>query len=610
MLADKVAAGELPPVDERLPENPFVIEGLDGVGNYGGAWRMAKKGQADGFARGQVLGRGLLNINQDLILHDYLAEAHEVSDDATVWTFHLRKGTKWSDGAPMTSEDFRFWYEDLILNREYTTAHPKWLASIVDGEVTPAEFSAPDDHTLVYTFAKPNGLLSLKGGIVRGIPAAPAHFLKPFHADYGDKAEIDAWVAGNDSWDDRTHLLADKDNANLTIDRPTHEPWLNQAVWSEEIVTLKRNPYFWEVDTAGNQLPYIDKLQYRDFTDNEVAIMRAVNGEIDCQVRHVGGFANYTVLKEGEATGDYTVLEFPCPWTDAIHFNMTTKDQRLRELFRERDFRVAASLCANREEMIELLYDGFGTPRQHVPPKESPFYSEKLANAYIDYDPDQANALLDGLGYTERDGEGYRLWQDGSGDRIAFTCLGGSSDASPFQLMMVDYLKAIGVQMNYRGVDRSLSIEMHQSNEVEVTTSQFARNLVPLADPQPWTKYTNINDRPWCNAWTAWYMDPTHPIAEKPPDGHWIWDIWAAWEAIQETADEAKHLEEWDKIMDIWVREMPSPAFQGDMPRLCPTKNGFKGIRGGYWWDCCITVYEHIIDNATWYWDEPDKHTI
>jgi len=193
VFADMVAKGELPPVDERLPENPCVAVGLDGIGNYGGGWRLNKKGQADGYARGQVLQRGLLKFNQDLNLITLVAESYEGSEDGTEWTFHLRKGMKWSDGAPFTAEDFRFWYEDLILNREYTVAHPKWLASIINGEVVPAEFSAPDDYTIKYTFAAPSGLFNYLGNIVNNVgTAVPAHFLKPFHPDYGDQAEIDA----------------------------------------------------------------------------------------------------------------------------------------------------------------------------------------------------------------------------------------------------------------------------------------------------------------------------------------------------------------------------------------------------------------------------------
>jgi peptide/nickel transport system substrate-binding protein len=611
MLAELVAKGELPPVEERLPENPFVITGLDGIGNYGGGWRLNKKGQADQTAMWQVVERALLEINQDLQMYARLGESWEVNADATEWTFYLRKGTKWSDGAPFTAEDFRFWYEDLVLNKEYTPAASKVWSSLVDGQLVPCTFSAPDDFTIKYTFAKPKALLTYDGSLINGLGnAVPAHYLKPFHIAYGDKAEIDKLIAANTSWDNWTQVVQDMNNGLLHPERPVTNGWKHDNVWSDEIVTLSRNPYYWTVDGEGNQLPYIDKLQFRDFTDTQVAVMRVVNGEIDCQARHVFGFENYTVFKENEALGDYTIQLWRGTRVECMHFNMTTKNQRLRELFFERDFRVAMSLAINRDEMRELLIDGFGTNMQYAPPADSPFYYEKLSKAYLDYDVDQANALIDGLGYTERDAEGYRLFKDGSGERISITAIGGSTETSPLMLMLIDYFKAVGLALNYRGMDRALSIEMHQSNEVEMTAGQADRNLIPLADPQVWIKHTNIDDRPWCNAWTAWYMDPTNPIAEKPPEGHWIWDIWGAWEELQQTVDQEKQKELFWKILEIWSEELPSVGLYGDLPILIPVKNGFKGIHEGYGWDCCSTDYEHVIDNSTWYWDEPEKHTV
>ncbi|RIK39789.1 MAG: hypothetical protein DCC55_17000 [Chloroflexi bacterium] len=605
MLAERVARGELPPVDERLPENPLVIEGLDGIGNYGGLWRMGFSGQADGTAAGQVVNRGLLSIDHNLEVVPMLAESWEVSDDATEFTFHLRRGIRWSDGEPLDAEDVLFWYYDIIRHQDLTPAVPEWLTSVVDGERVPVEVTAPDAYTIKFTFASPNSLFYLSGGIVLNIPASPKHYMSQFHADYADEAELEQTVAaaGADNW---AALFQDKENARLNPDRPTHSPWVQTNAWDSELVTFERNPYFWTVDPVGNQLPYIDRLNFRLFQDPDVYALWAVNGEIDCQARHVRT-SDLTVLKEGEARGDYTVQFWRWTAVLGIHFNMTAKEPRLRELFQARDFRIAVSLGVDRDEINELVYNGLGTFMQYGPPADSPLHYPKLSEAYLDYDPDQANALLDGLGYTERDSEGYRLWNDGSGERIRWTMLGGAQ-ASDEALMVLDDLKALGFEVNYRGVDRSLSIASHQSNDVECTMGFMDRNLVPLADPQIWIKHTNINDRPWANAWTAWRIDPNHPIAERPPDDHWIWDIWNLWDQIRLTADESARNDLFFQILDIWAEELPSVGFLGEVPRLVVVKNGFKGIHAGYPWDCCSTIYEHIIDNATWYWDDPDSH--
>ncbi|MBV7332273.1 ABC transporter substrate-binding protein [Chloroflexi bacterium TSY] len=607
MLAEMVQNGELPPVDERLPGNPLVLEGLDGTGNYGGLWRAGFRGQADHFAIRQVTIRGLLSVNQELTVNPMVAESWEVSDDATQYTFHLREGMKWSDGEPFTSADFVYWFEEEIKNETLPPTFPGWLTSPVDGEDVPVELSAPDATTVVFKFGGPNALFHMEGGIILDVPVRPAHYMKQFHPDHTeDTAALDQAIADAnlDSW---TELYADmRSDRNENPEVPMIRPWLQENSFTEEILTLRRNPYFWAVDTVGNQLPYIDRLSFRLFNDADVHALRLVNGEIDCQSRHVRN-SDLTVLKENEEKGDYKVQFWRWTAVFGIHFNMTTNDERRRELFQERDFRIAISLGVDRDAINELVFDGLGTSMQYGPPAESPLHYPKLSNAYLDFDPDQANALLDGLGHTDRDDEGYRLWSDGSGDRVSWTMLGGAEVADQTQ-MLIDFFKELGLQVNYRGVDRSLSIELHQSNDVECTSGFMDRNLIPLADPQIWVKHRNINDRPWANAWTAWKLDPTNPIAQEPPEGHWIWDIWGLWDEIRATAGEENQIELFKQILEIWSEELPSVGFFGELPRLVVVKNGFKGIQAGNPWDCCRGVYEHIIDNATWYWDEPEKH--
>jgi len=606
VLADLVARGELPAVDERLPENPFVIEGLDGIGNYGGTWRRAHAGTSVRLSYQNL--RGILNFNHEMVLHPYLAESWSVSEDGTEYTFKLRKGVRWSDGAPMTAEDFRYYYEDEILHEGLTPIVPEWLASVIEGERVPLTFSAPDDFRVAYKFPEPKGLFYVQGAIIIGAPASPAHYMKQFHADYADEAELDKMVAGNESWDDWTQMYLDMNSYLKNIDRPIFFPWVPKTEQNAGFHIAERNPYFWEVDTAGNQLPYFDRTTSRSFTGSDVAIMWAVNGELDLQAAGLSAFENYTVYKENEEKGDYWtgVVEYPVTW--CALFNLTSKDARLRWLFNERDFRIAMSLCVDRDEMRELLFDGFCTNQQYVPSKASPFYYPKLANAYVEYDPDKANELLDGLGLTERDGEGYRLWNDGSGERVSFINISYFSDtAGPKEMMLTDYYRAVGIQMLYKGVDRSLSKQMILANELDMETHENGRALVPQAQIT-WTKHVGTQERPWCAAWTLWYVDHDDPNGEEPPDGHWIWDIWAAWEELQKTVGEENQKEVFWKILDIWAEELPCVGYFGNFPRLIPVKNGLKGWRDGIPYDCCATCYEYIIDDATWYWDDPQKH--
>ncbi len=252
MLAELVKQGELPPVDERLPENPLVVEGLDGIGNYGGTWRMGFSGQADHFAARQATVRGLLSVNQTLNVIPMMAEAWEISDDATEYTFHLRRGLKWSDGEPLDSSDFVFWFEEEIKNETLTPTMPDWLTSSVEGQNVPVEMSAPDAHTVKFKFASPNALFHLEGGIVLDLPVRPAHYMRQFHGGHtDDPAALDQAIkdAGLDSWEELYQEKRSDQNQNPEV--PLFRPWLQNNDWTEELVTFRRNPYFWAVDPEG-----------------------------------------------------------------------------------------------------------------------------------------------------------------------------------------------------------------------------------------------------------------------------------------------------------------------------------------------------------------------
>ncbi|MDE0078806.1 MAG: ABC transporter substrate-binding protein, partial [Caldilineaceae bacterium] len=195
-LAEMVANGELPPVDERVPVNPLVLEGLDGIGNYGGLWRAGFRGQADHFALNQVIIRGILSINQELTINPMIADSWSVSDDATEYVFNLREGMKWSSGEPFTSADFVFWFEEEMKNETLTPVFPGWLTSPADGENVPVEMTAPDDTTVVFKFAGPNALFHLEGGVVLSCPVRSAAYMSQFHPDHtDDQAALDQKIA-------------------------------------------------------------------------------------------------------------------------------------------------------------------------------------------------------------------------------------------------------------------------------------------------------------------------------------------------------------------------------------------------------------------------------
>ncbi len=610
MLADLVAQGKLPPLDERIPKNPFVPVAIDGIGKFGGTMRKSFSGQFDTSVIYKIVDKGMVELNHEFVWRPCVAESYSVNDDATEYVFHLREGMKWSDGEPITTEDYRFYFEDWQSNRDLNPVQAEALCSVVEGERVPAVFAAPDDFTVSYTFVQPKGLFLLTSEIREGPPFIAAHYYKKFHIAYTDKAELDK-IAKELNVEGWVALFDLKIDYLQQVDAPLHMPWIPKNPFVDEFVVYERNPYYWEVDAEGNQLPYIDKVTFRLFKDPQVNMMWAMNGELDCLARALLNTPeDLSVLKQNETTGDYTLMLWKDAGPSGVYFNLTAKEPRVRELFQARDFRIAISHAANRDQMRQQLLNGAGRNTQASPPPTTPYYCAKLAEAYLEYDPDKANALLDGLGYTERDSDGYRLWKDGSGERLSFVNYKNGTTQSPEELLLTDNFKAVGLDMLFKGVDRSLSKEAWWSNEAQMCVEGERSSLVPLASMFIWVT-GNTGKRAWANCWATWRAEPNNPIAEKPPEGHWIWNIWSAWEELQRTTGDEAQKQVLFKILDIWATELPAVGLITDYPVPIVVKNGLKGLTGtdGFPWDNGPTRYEYMVDPATWYWEEPAKHT-
>jgi peptide/nickel transport system substrate-binding protein len=370
---------------------------------------------------------------------------------------------------------------------------------------------------------------------------------------------------------------------------------------------MERNPYFFAVDAEGNQLPYIDKVTHRLFETPDVFNLWIVNGEIDFQNRHVQ-IGNFTLYKENEENGDYQVFIGTSAGHNAIQLNQTTKNERLRSFFQNRDVRIALSLAVDREAINELVYDGLLTPRQYSPLSASPQASEEQANAFIAYDPDQANALLDAAEYSERDSEGFRLWNDGSGEAISFIIEGTAEPGSPDEdaaQQVVRYYADIGVKAAWKSVERSLYEEHWRANEIEAAWWGGDRTVVPIAAPMIFLG--TMLDRPWAVAWGTWRDDPDNPVAEEPPADHWIRTIWSLWDQIAVEPDEAARNALFQQILDIWAQELPMVGYLGETPALIIVKNGFRNYLPGFPIDD-TTGDEHLLNTETYFWEDPEAH--
>ncbi len=381
MLAEKVAAGELPPVAERLPENPRVISlpGSD-IGTYGGDFRDPFVG--DSYWSSQMIfwtvWKGLVSWTPDY--SDWtpnIAESVDASPDAKSYTFHLRKGLKWSDGVDFTADDVIFYIEDILGNSELNGG------SFPDGFLKPGT-EAPtvtktDDYTFTITFDVPYGMFLLNMCTYDGwtMVAAPKHYLSQFHDKYNHDG-IPALIEQTEGASDWVSLFqahsavgpgTDAAVVSRDVNYPTMFPW----VYTEPLGTgtqfvAERNPYYYWVDTAGNQLPYIDRIVGSVYQDDQTMLVDVLAGKFDTMANSTD--EQRSLFYENQATSGLAIYPTKSEGggTVSINFNETNPD--LGAIFSEKDFRIGMSYAIDRQEVIDIVYFGQGEPRQVSPVAE------------------------------------------------------------------------------------------------------------------------------------------------------------------------------------------------------------------------------------------------
>jgi len=372
MLAAKVRAGELPPLEQRLPENPLVVEPVDRIGTYGGEWRTMLVGLTDtAWIGGAIDHETLLSWDRGFTgkVLPNLAEAFEANAEGTVFTLRLRAGVRWSDGEPFTTEDIRFAYEDVLSNREISPVHPDWLCAGGKAGNTPATLEISDERTLRFVFTEPNGLflhyLVLGGDLLK----YPRHYLQQFHKKYEPEVEARAKDDGFATWVEMFHSKAEKWQQ---VGVPVLTPWMTERPLGEgsgSRFVVVRNPYYWKVDPDGSQLPYLDRVVFEVVSNQEVMVLKITSGEVDMHARHVMSPRNKPIFARSRERGDYQFLDVRT--TDfnemGLYLNLTHPDPALREVFQNKQFRIALSHAINREELIDAVFQRQGEPWQIGP---------------------------------------------------------------------------------------------------------------------------------------------------------------------------------------------------------------------------------------------------
>jgi peptide/nickel transport system substrate-binding protein len=414
MLADWVASGDLPPVEERLPmrEDIQVIEPVDGIGEYGGIWYNLSWGPDISDIR-LILYDPPIRWKPDYTGYEPgLLKSWEVSDDGTQITWHFRRGVRWSDGMPFTTDDVRFWWEDFATNADYKTASvPSW-GYRSDG--TPMEITFPDDYTMVMTWDTPH--YTTVFAIAQGFwpweeMMKPRHYLERSHPTYTEGTTYEDLESADKWWE--------------TPGYPTLYAWHVEWIKPGERTVLVRNPYYWKVDVAGNQLPYIDRLDVTIVPNEEARLLEASQGKCTACFRALGDPNDIPFLREQAEARGYHLHPgavngaggWPC-WLVNQDFDDQSMGnwEEIRDLLRDKRFRQALSYAMNRQRIIDVAWDGIGTPQQgtispqawHFASPEGQRVYREWASAYVEHDPDLANRLLDQAGLMDADGDGLR----------------------------------------------------------------------------------------------------------------------------------------------------------------------------------------------------------
>ncbi len=513
ILAAQVSAGTLPSIEHRLPTNPVVVTPQDQIGTYGGVLRGALTGVADHWGYDTIVRTSLVEwAPGEARIVPALAESWDVSEDGLTYTFHLREGLRWSDGEAFTADDLEFYYDAIATNESLTPNFPQWLTTGGD----PVVISKVDDQTVNFTFTSPAAVLLETMAFVLGLTAiTPKHYLSQFHPDFVAQAELDekTAAAGFDNWFQLFHA---RNNLYLNPDRPVMSAWQVTQAFPETRMVAERNPYYWKVDTEGNQLPYIDRIENDLLADAKVITLRAASGGIDMQYRHIN-YTDLPVLIDGADKNNFRILRWSVEggWV-AIFTNQSHKDPAMRELMQNVDFRAGLSHAINREEINALLYEGLGKTGNPLSKKGDPFYVEGSGQHFTEFNVDLANEHLDKAGLTDRDAQGYRLRPDGKRVEIeisSFPDPTGISVADAYELVTQAW-EEVGIRATLRVLERALWFERMMSGDYDVSGTDMATFLWILSPD--WFVPT-LSRTFWAPLYGLWYETGGKSGEEPPP---------------------------------------------------------------------------------------------
>ncbi len=465
-----------------------------------------------------------------------LAKSWQVSPNGKEVTFYIREAY-WSDGTPITSDDVIFTFQYFVMNKAARgNSIDRFTIPDETGVNKAVLWQKIDDKTVKAILPSPYGAFFT---VLSHVYIYPRHKLEPL-IDKNDLASV------NKLW------LSNVDPKEIVVNGPFK---LVQVVTDQKVV-LERNPYFWKVDRFGNRLPYFDRVEYMIIRDAEMRLAKFIAGEID-QLGVSG--KDYPMLKKMELEGKASFKVYAPQPTGAtpspihISFNFDVDDPDLKELFAKLEFREAMEYALDRERIIDEVFGGLAIPDAGLMlPSNKAFYNPKVEELLRPYNLKKANELLDKIGLTKKDKDGFRLFPNGK--RVEFNLLVQNSpkEYQDVAYIFAEDLKKIGVKANLQILDSSLVGQMFGAGNFQAGIRAFGNQPDPQLRKAIWQPGTQLYY--WHYSTMDKTADPPKPVFEKMFD--WEKRIWELFEKGQIEMDPVKrkaYYDEWQELYHIYL---------------------------------------------------------
>lgn len=547
---------ELPDLAARIPAEPLVVVPYEGAGKYGGELDVlsnaTEAGTSDFLSVRHV---NLVRYSDDLqTIVPNIAKSWTWNDDFTQLTFKLREGHKWSDGAPFTSADVKFWHDNLMLDKKIFEI-PKDYVTVAGETMT---VDTPDATTVVFNLPAPKPGLLAHFATHFGQGFQAKHFYGQFHPDLDANADANAQALGfengydaikayygNSDWTDTPSPMLSKPELVAGLPKATN-PTLESHIYVTDTTEgryLVANPYFHQVDTTGQQLPYISTQDEIYINDNEVRLLKIISGEVDYKAQSLQ-LASAPILLENQDKGGYQVQLRPQISMGPLGFNVTHEDPAKRAVFGDVRFREAMSIAINRVELNEVGFFGQGTPRQYVGFSPLPEFVDKSWLTYkTEYDPDTANAILDELGLADVDGDGIRELPNG--EKLVLNMnFSTQGIAGQTVELVAQYWREVGIDSVVKEVTPDEYRSAQSSNQLDVAMWRKSQPLaIVLGNNELWVPpFENYFGARNGMLWAEWVDSGGSAGVEPPADVKQLMDDINAFQSADQESEEFKVL--------------------------------------------------------------------